>query len=117
MDILHTDQTVTIAAGGTVSSEADLRNYELVGIITDADFVTANLTLKDSVVQGGTKLNAMAFSTATSAFANITLDGLVASKSYKLLPDVVKGLLYVNFTSSAAQTSGTTIRLITKERA
>lgn len=112
MDRLHTTSTAVIAAGGTVSSEIDLRNRQLVGIVTDAAFVTATLTFKDSLISGDTKLNCLDFAGTT-----INLTGVLASQSYKLNPTITEGLLYAALTSSAVQTTGTTITLITKERA
>lgn len=112
MDILHSDQTVVFAAGSTVSSEIDLRNIQLKGIVTDAAFVTGSLTFKASTVSGASKLNCLDY-----AGVAVDLTGILALQYYILNSDITEALMYVTLTSSVVQTAGTTITLITKERA
>lgn len=112
MDRQYSYQKVTFAASGTVSSEFDLRNRELVGIVTDSDFTTSTLTFKGSVVQGGTKIACVDY-----AGTAVDLTGVAASKYILLNPTITEGLTYTTLTAGTTQVSATTLTLITKERA
>ncbi len=110
MDILKS-QSVTFAAGASTSSEIDLRNEELVAIITASTLTSAIMTFTDSHVSGATKLAVL-----DAAGAAVTL-AMVASRKYLLSYLGTEGLEYVALGSSTPQVSATTLTVITKARA
>ncbi len=111
MDRLYTEQTATFAAGTSTSSQVDLRNRQLVAIVTDAALTTATFTFTDSHVSWDTKLAVL-----DAAGAAVNLTGILASKKYVLSYLGTEGLEYVALTSSIPQVAATSIRLILKER-
>ncbi len=104
-------KSVTFAAGASSSSEIDLKDQQLVAIITDATFTTANLTFTDSHLAGGTKLAVL-----DSSGTAVTLTGIVASKKYLLSYIGTEGLEYVILTTNTPEVSATTLTVITKAR-
>ncbi len=96
--------TVPVATGQTTSAEVDIENYDIVGLITPANFDGTTITIHGAAASGGTFYPLAAAHTASTAYTITTTVSIFTPISQL----VTAGLRYIKLVCGTTQTTSDT---------
>lgn len=102
----YKEMEITIAAGGTSSTEIDMRGFKTFAFQMPSEWTAATLTPKGSLTKGGTKQTISKDGTAVAAIT------VAANGVYEV--STLPGQAYVTLVASVAQEAARTIKVILK---
>lgn len=101
--------TTTIAAGQTVSAEADIGNKSLVGIQVPVNWSAATISFQASIDGGAT------WGPIVNAAGAYSIASVGAGQSYVAIdPTTLRGISSFKIVSGSSQTNAVTLSLITR---